>query len=200
VCGAGAIALGQLILLLTGVGGTGLLVGHLFGLAVSMVAAVILLSPPRASLSIKPTVVQRKYLEKHSSFWRFALPAGLLNIAAGKFPLFLIGAKYGLVSAGLFALTERVLTAPISLLAASLAVVRHCSSLPSPRIFVHGYSASRGVEQGILHEYCRCYISLILSPVHLATYFLSQASRRWSSCGRSRCSSPRSRCSFPRFH
>jgi O-antigen/teichoic acid export membrane protein len=120
VCGAGAIALGQLILLLTGVGGTGLLVGHLFGLAVSMVAAVILLSPPRAILSIKPTVVQRKYLEKHSSFWRFALPAGLLNIAAGKFPLFLIGAKYGLVSAGLFALTERVLTAPISLLAASV--------------------------------------------------------------------------------
>jgi O-antigen/teichoic acid export membrane protein len=120
VCGAGAIALGQLLLLLTGLGGAALLAGHLFGLAIGMVAAIILLSPPRASVSVKPTAAQRKYLEKHQSFWRFALPAGLLNIAAGKFPLFLIGAKYGLVSAGLFALTERVLTAPISLLAASV--------------------------------------------------------------------------------
>jgi O-antigen/teichoic acid export membrane protein len=120
VCGAGGIALGQLILLLAGAGGSALLAGHLFGLAVGMAAAIILLSPPRASVTIKPTIAQRKYLKKHESFWRFALPAGLLNIAAGKFPLFLIGAKYGLVAAGLFALTERVLTAPISLLAASV--------------------------------------------------------------------------------
>jgi O-antigen/teichoic acid export membrane protein len=120
VCGVGAIALGQVILLLAGVGGTALLVGHLFGLAIGTTAAIILLSPPRVSVAIKPTIAQRKYLEKHKSFWRFALPAGLLNIAAGKFPLFLIGAKHGLVAAGLFALTERMLTAPISLLAASV--------------------------------------------------------------------------------
>jgi len=120
VFGAGAIALSQVILLLIGVGGMALLAGHIFGLAVGMVAAVILLSPPRVTIAIKPTIAQRKYLEKHRSFWRFSLPAGLLNIAAGKFPLFLIGAKYGLFAAGLFALTERILTAPVSLLAASV--------------------------------------------------------------------------------
>jgi O-antigen/teichoic acid export membrane protein len=120
VFGAGAIAVGQVILLWVGAGGTALLAGHIIGLAVGMTAAIILLSPPRASISITPTSAQKKYLEKHRSFWRFSLPAGLLNIAAGKFPLFLIGAKYGLFAAGLFALTERVLTAPVSLLAASV--------------------------------------------------------------------------------
>jgi O-antigen/teichoic acid export membrane protein len=120
VFGAGAIALGQVGLLLIGVGGTALLAGQIIGLGVGMIAAIILLSPPRPSIGIKPTIAQRKYLEKHQSFWQYALPAGLLNIAAGKFPLFFIGGKYGLFAAGLFALTERVLTAPVSLLAASV--------------------------------------------------------------------------------
>jgi O-antigen/teichoic acid export membrane protein len=120
VCGAGTVALGQVVLLLIGVGGTALLAGQILGLAMGLTAAILLLSPPRASIAIKPTIAQRNYLAKHQSFWRFSLPAGLLNIVAGKFPLFLIGAKYGLPAAGLFALTERMLTAPVSLLAASV--------------------------------------------------------------------------------
>jgi len=120
VYGAGAIALSQVALLLFGVGGAALFGGHLVGLMVGMMAAILLLSPPRPDIAFTPTAVQRSYLRKHESFWRYSLPAGLLNIAAGKFPLFLIGAKYGLVEAGLFALTERVLTAPVSLLAASV--------------------------------------------------------------------------------
>ena len=120
VCGAGTIALGQLSLLLVGVGGVALLAGQLLGLAVGLIAAVYLLSPPRPRLSFMPTPAQIAYLKKHQSFWRYSLPAGLLNTAAGKFPLFLVGAKYGLFAAGLFALTERILTAPISLLAASV--------------------------------------------------------------------------------
>ena len=120
VYGAGAIALFQVILLLLGVDGTALFAGHITGLAVGMTAAIILLGPPRPRIGLIPSKAQRNYLEKHQSFWRFSLPAGLLNMAAGKFPLFIVGAKYGLVAAGLFALTERVLTAPISLLATSV--------------------------------------------------------------------------------
>lgn len=120
ICGAGTIAIGQLVLLLAGVGGEALLAGQIIGLAVGLVAALYLLSPPRPSMSLIPTTSQLAYLKKHQSFWRFSLPAGLLNTAAGKFPLFLVGAKYGLFAAGLFALTERILTAPISLLAASV--------------------------------------------------------------------------------
>ena len=120
VYGAGAIALSQVALLLFDAGGASLFAGQILGLAVGMFAAIILLSPPRPTIAMTPTSRQRSFLSKHASFWRYSLPAGLLNIAAGKFPLFLIGAKYGLVAAGLYALTERVLTAPVSLLAASV--------------------------------------------------------------------------------
>ena len=120
VCGAGTIAVGQLLLLLTGIGGAALLTGQILGITVGVIAAIILLSPPRPRMLLLPTRAQRDYLKKHQSFWRFSLPAGLLNTAAGKFPLFLVGAKYGLFEAGLFALTERILTAPVSLLAASV--------------------------------------------------------------------------------
>ncbi len=79
-----------------------------------------MMSPPRPSIAVTPTIAQRNYLHKHASFWRFSLPAGLLNTVAGKFPLLMIGVKFGLPAAGLYALTERMLTAPISLLAASV--------------------------------------------------------------------------------
>jgi O-antigen/teichoic acid export membrane protein len=120
ICGTGTIAIGQLILLFIGAGGAALLAGQILGMTVGVVAAMYLLSPPRPSLSFVPTRTQLNYLKKHESFWRFSLPAGLLNTAAGRFPLFLVGAKYGLFAAGLFALTERILTAPVSLLAASV--------------------------------------------------------------------------------
>lgn len=150
VGGAGAIALGQVILLLIGAGGTALLVGHLVGLAVAMTASICLLSPPRVRISLKPTMAQRDYLQKHQSFWRFSLPAGLLNIVAGKFPIFLIGAKYGLVAAGLFALTERILTAPISLLAASVLEVFKRQAVHEFQTVGHCREAYRATFQGLV--------------------------------------------------
>lgn len=120
VLGAGTIAIGQLLLLLIGAGGGALLAGQIAGLTIGLAAALYFLSPPAPKISLKLNRSQRDYLKKHQSFWQFSLPAGLLNTAAGKFPLFLIGAKYGLFAAGLFALTERILTAPVSLLAASV--------------------------------------------------------------------------------
>ncbi|MYM92122.1 oligosaccharide flippase family protein, partial [Rugamonas sp. FT82W] len=56
----------------------------------------------------------------HRAFWRYALPSNMLNAAIGPLPLLLIGARHGALAAGLFALTQRVLAAPVSLLAASV--------------------------------------------------------------------------------
>lgn len=120
IWGAGAIALSQVLLLLLGAGSVGLMAGQIIGLTCGLVAAAWLLSPPRPSISLAPSAAQRKYLKKHEAFWRFALPADLLNVIAGKLPLFIIGVKFGLLEAGLFALTQRVLAAPVSLLAASV--------------------------------------------------------------------------------
>jgi hypothetical protein len=118
ICSAGMIALSQLALLLPGTGEGGLIGGQMIWLIVGLFIAIFLLSPPRPNIFLMPNASQSNYLKKHQPFRRFSLPAGLLNIAAGRFPLFLIGAKYGLFAPGLLALTERVLTAPVSLLAA----------------------------------------------------------------------------------
>lgn len=70
--------------------------------------------------ALLPTTPQRRYLRHHRAFWRFTLPSSLLNAAVGQLPLLIIGARHGVMAAGLFALTQRVLAAPISLLAASV--------------------------------------------------------------------------------
>ncbi|KQQ36335.1 hypothetical protein ASF61_08505 [Duganella sp. Leaf126] len=74
----------------------------------------------RGLAALLPTAAQRRYLRRHRAFWRFTLPSSLLNAAVGQLPLLIIGARHGALAAGLFALTQRVLAAPISLLAASV--------------------------------------------------------------------------------
>ncbi len=120
IWGASSIALAQLGLLAAGAGATGLLAGHLLGLLAGLVAATLLLAPPRPRLALRLDQEQRRYLQRHQAFWRFSLPSNLLNVLVGQLPLFLIGARHGVLAAGLFALTQRVLAAPISLLGSSV--------------------------------------------------------------------------------
>jgi O-antigen/teichoic acid export membrane protein len=140
VCAAGGISAAQLGLLLAGAGmaellpdagAAALVAGHLFGLAIGLLAARRLLLPPLPGAPSsapplswlgrwRPTPLQRRYLIKHRAFWHYSLPSNLLNAAVGQLPLLIIGARHGALAAGLFALTQRVLAAPISLLAASV--------------------------------------------------------------------------------
>jgi O-antigen/teichoic acid export membrane protein len=118
--GAGTIAVSQLALLGTGLGGSALLAGQLIGLAAGLWTAQRLLSPPPVRFGLRLNAEQRHFLFKHQAFWRFSLPSGLLGTLASQLPLFMVGIKHGVLAAGLFALTSRVLAAPISLLAASI--------------------------------------------------------------------------------
>ncbi|MET0857466.1 MAG: oligosaccharide flippase family protein [Telluria sp.] len=120
VWAAGTIAVSQLTLLAAGLGSKGLLAGQLIGLGAGLGAAWLLLSPPSARIGLRLDAEQRTYLLKHQAFWRFSLPSSLLNSLVGQLPLFMIGIKHGVMAAGLFALTQRVLSAPISLLAGSI--------------------------------------------------------------------------------
>jgi O-antigen/teichoic acid export membrane protein len=120
VWGAGTIALTQLLLLAVGTGEGGLLIGQLIGLAAGLLAATLLLHPPRPRFTPRLDAAARTYLHRHQKFWRFSLPSNLLNALVGQMPLFLIGMRHGAVAAGLYALTQRVLAAPVSLLAASV--------------------------------------------------------------------------------
>jgi O-antigen/teichoic acid export membrane protein len=135
IVAAGGIALAQLGLLAWGIGAGALMIGQLAGLALGLVAARLLLKPPthrrrtfparsfpaRGGLGVLlPSRAQRRYLLTHRALWNYTLPGNLLNAAVGQLPLLIIGARHGVLAAGLFALTQRVLAAPISLLAASV--------------------------------------------------------------------------------
>lgn len=120
VWAAGTIALTQLAMLAMGWGSTAMQAGQLIGLAAGLGVAWMLLSPPRARIGFVLDAEQRRYLQKHRAFWCFSLPSSLLNTLVGQLPLFLIGIKHGVMAAGLFALTQRVLSAPTSLLASSV--------------------------------------------------------------------------------
>jgi O-antigen/teichoic acid export membrane protein len=120
VWGAATIALAQVALLVLGAGGTGLLAGQLIGLTAGLAAATLLLRPPLPRLSLRWSAPERAYLRRHEKFWRFSLPSNLLNALVGQMPLFLIGMQHGTTAAGLYALTQRVVSAPVSLLAASV--------------------------------------------------------------------------------
>lgn len=117
---AATIAASQLALLHAGLDSAGLLAGQLIGLAAGLWAARRLLSPPAARLSLALDREQRAYLVRHQAFWRYSLPSSLLNAVVGQLPLFMIGIHHGALAAGLFALAQRVLGAPVSLIAASV--------------------------------------------------------------------------------
>ncbi|UOD28490.1 oligosaccharide flippase family protein [Massilia violaceinigra] len=120
VWSAGSIAAAQVGLLALGMGGVALVAGQLVGLAVGLLAATLLLAPPLAWPGWLPHARQRAYLRRHDKFWRFSLPSNLLNVMVSQLPLLMIGARHGAMAAGLFALTQRVLGAPIALLASSV--------------------------------------------------------------------------------
>jgi O-antigen/teichoic acid export membrane protein len=117
---AAIIVASQLALLYAGLGGIGLVLGHLIGTAAGFATARVLLHPPRAPIGWRLDAEQREHLWRHQKFWRYSLPSNLLNGAVSQLPLFLIGMRHGALAAGLFALTQRVLSAPISLIAASV--------------------------------------------------------------------------------
>lgn len=117
---AAVIVASQLALLQAGLGGIGLVLGHLAGTAAGFATARLLLRPPKAPIGWRLDTQQREHLVRHQKFWRYSLPSNLLNGAVSQLPLFLIGMRHGALAAGLYALTQRVLSAPVSLVAASI--------------------------------------------------------------------------------
>jgi O-antigen/teichoic acid export membrane protein len=117
---AGTVVVSQAALLCAGLDDRALLAGQLIGLGAGLWAARRLLAPPTAPFRLTLDGEQRHYLGKHQAFWRFSLPSSLLNTVVGQLPLFMIGFHHGAAAAGLFALTQRVLGAPVTLVAASV--------------------------------------------------------------------------------
>lgn len=109
--------------------------GHLLGVLVGVCVAACFM--PLELRAIKPWP---KFWSKLKKFWschrRFpllALPADVINTASGQLPLLIIASKFGAEYSGLFALTARVLGAPIGLLGAAVLDVFKRSAASSYR-------------------------------------------------------------------
>jgi O-antigen/teichoic acid export membrane protein len=166
ILGAGTIALTQLLLLWLGAGEAGLVAGLVIGLTVGLLAAIVLLRPPRPRFSLRLDGAARAYLWRHQKFWRYSLPSNLLNALVGQLPLFLIGVRHGVLAAGLFALTQRVLAAPVSLLAASVLEVFKRES-------VHEFQTLGHCSRAFRHTF-KALILLGLGPTIILLLFSPQ--------------------------
>ena len=163
---AGTIALGQVALLYAGLNSTALMAGQLIGLGSGLLAARLLLSPPSIRLRWTLAPEQHAYLVKHQAFWRFSLPSNLLNTLVGQLPLFMIGLHHGVLATGLFALAQRVISAPTALIAVSVLDV-------FKREAVHEFQAV-GNCRNIYRATFRALLVLALGPALVLFLFAPQ--------------------------
>lgn len=128
---AGAIVLLQICYSLINQDAISLIISHISGLLIGILFCSILMPftyRKKSFIDIKGSLLQ--FWKKHYRFPIYSLPADAINSAAGQIPLLIITTKFGTESAGLFALTQRVLGAPIGLLGTAALDVfkRHAAS------------------------------------------------------------------------
>jgi len=96
--------------------------GYVLGIFSGMCVAAYFL--PVTLYSLKPwpkfKIKLKAFWMRHRRFPLFALPADFINTAASQLPILIIATKFGAEFSGLFALTIRVLGAPIGLLGAAV--------------------------------------------------------------------------------
>ena len=104
------------------VGGvSGLIYGQLLGVVTATVLAALWVGKPLiVACAATPWTMLRQVAKRYVNFPKFSLPADLINTVASQIPVVLLAAKFGGESAGWFALTLKMMGAPISLLAASV--------------------------------------------------------------------------------
>lgn len=118
---AGSVAIAQVLAGWLAIGVAGLIYGQVAGVVLATFLACLWFEKGwlRECWSTRNEVVcavARRYI----NFPKFSLPADLINTVASQLPVILIASKFGAEAAGWFALTLKMMGAPISLLAASV--------------------------------------------------------------------------------
>lgn len=99
----------------------GLVIGFVMGRVFSVVYLIYKLRKDKDSvfLNVKRETIL-KLLRKYKKFPFFTLPSEFVNILSNRLPVFVIGKYFGAGVLGNYALMERVLSAPISLIGSSV--------------------------------------------------------------------------------
>lgn len=110
----------------------GYLMGVFFGLVVAVYLLPIKFHAMRAHSNFNSNL--KNFWHSHKQFPLFSLPADVINAASNQLPLIIITSKFGSEAGGLFALTLRVLGAPINLLGIAVLDVFKRSAASNYRI------------------------------------------------------------------
>ncbi|WP_447732881.1 oligosaccharide flippase family protein [Pseudomonas shirazensis] len=102
-------------------GEQGLVYGQTFGVLLATGLAVLWVGKSLLVRSLSATLEEvAEVARSYSNFPKYSLPADLINTVSSQLPVILLASKFGGEIAGWFALTLRMMGAPISLLAASV--------------------------------------------------------------------------------
>lgn len=95
-----------------------LALAQVIGTWVAVVASSILIPSKPALLRVmsRPYTTVRSTLLRYKRFATLSLPADLINVVAAQMPLVVLTSRFGAEVAGLYALTTKMMGAPISLL------------------------------------------------------------------------------------
>jgi lipopolysaccharide exporter len=130
---------GQLALGLAGLGPLGLIVGQILGQCAGLthLATRMFADNRRTGLSIHPRGIGWA-MKRYRRFPLYDSWAGLLNVAGGQAPILLFAALFSPAFAGYYALSHRVLSAPLGLVGKSV------SQVLMPRIVAAGRTGEAG--------------------------------------------------------
>ena len=100
----------------------GMMLGYFLGLAVGIVCAIYVMPVWLPEMAEEGDLWLRlkEFWYRQRRFPLLALPADTINAASGQLPLLFIASRFGAEASGLYALTVRILGAPISLLGAAV--------------------------------------------------------------------------------
>ncbi len=104
-------------------------IAYLVGVIIGLVFSIILMPISGVSTQITLSMIE-KFCNKHRKFPIFSLPADTINTAAAQLPVLIVASRFGAETAGLLAMTIRMLGAPVGLLGKSVLDVfkRHAAS------------------------------------------------------------------------
>ncbi len=126
---AGAVTLIQILAGLFDASADALAIAHLLGVIVGLACSAYLM-PVGTFPAAQAAVTIRSFWSRQRRFPLLSLPADAINTAAAQLPLLIVASRFGAETAGLLAMTMRILGAPIGLLGKSVLDVfkRHAAT------------------------------------------------------------------------
>lgn len=126
---AGAVTLIQVVVGAFQASADALAIAHLLGVVVGLAFSAYLM--PAGTFPVgQASVTIRSFWSRQRRFPLLSLPADAINTAAAQLPLLIVASRFGAETAGLLAMTMRILGAPIGLLGKSVLDVfkRHAAT------------------------------------------------------------------------